>query len=86
MQFNLKTKLSSRKFWITVITIISGLTSYFISIGIGDVNIWSLVLTVVAAVAYILTEGAVDFASTRISTSILSQTESTNNYINTINK
>ena len=65
MLFNWKSKLSSRKLWITVITVVSGLTSYFISIGIGNDNIWSLVLTVVTAIAYILTEGAIDFASTK---------------------
>ena len=60
MLINWKTKLSSRKLWITVITVISGLTSYFISIGIGNDNIWSLVLTVVTAIAYVLTESAIE--------------------------
>lgn len=55
-----KNKLTSRKFWIAVATIISGLLMMF---GIADTQIEQIsgaIITLGGALGYIITEGIVD--------------------------
>jgi hypothetical protein len=67
---NWKQKFKSRKFWITVITMATGLTAFLLDNGVGDSAIWKLVLTVITAIAYIATEGAIDLKAVNTSNTV----------------
>ena len=61
----MKSKLTSRKFWLAVITIITGILGLF---GVADTTIEtvsSILLILVPAIVYIFAEGKIDAAAAK---------------------
>ncbi len=61
---NWKEKLSSRKFWVSVLTAVGGLAIAFFDLDPGIVdNIAGYAIGLIMAVVYVITEGRIDAAA-----------------------